>query len=73
LEACRNPWALSLSPDGSQILVTNALSRFVPFRQAPLSEVTIIDTQRAVVEDRLQVPGANLMMGVDWHPAASSA
>ena len=69
LEACRNPWALSLSPDGSQILVTNALSRLVPFRQAPLSEVTVIDTQRAVVEDRLQVPGANLMIGVDWHPS----
>jgi len=69
LEASRNPWSLSLSPDGSQILVTNALSRFVPFREPSMSEVTVIDTQRAVVEDRIVIPGTNLVMGVDWHPS----
>lgn len=69
LEASRNPWALALSPDGSQILVANALSRIMPFRDPPLSEVTVIDTELAVVEYRREVPGANLMIGVDWHPS----
>jgi YVTN family beta-propeller protein len=69
LEASRNPWSLALSPDGSQILATNALSRFVPFRTPSMSEVTVIDAERAVVEDRIVVSGANLVMGVDWHPS----
>ncbi len=69
LEASRNPWSLSLSPDGAQILVTNNLSRFVPFRTASVSEVTVIDAARAVVEDRREIPGANLLMGIDWHPS----
>ena len=73
LEASRNPWALAMSPDGSQILVTNALSRIVPFREPPLSEVTVIDTERAVVEYRREVPDANLMVGVDWHPSGEYA
>jgi len=69
LEASRNPWSLARSPDGSQIAVTNALSRYVPYRTPSMSEVTVIDTERAVVEDRVVVPGANLVMGVDWHPS----
>ena len=32
LSASRSPWSLALSPDGSTILVTNTLSRFVKFR-----------------------------------------
>ncbi len=42
--ASRSPWSLALSPDGSQILVTNTLSRFVEFRTPSMSEVTVIDT-----------------------------
>ena len=33
LSASRSPWALALSPDGGRLLVTNALSRFVKFRE----------------------------------------
>jgi len=73
LAASRNPWSLSLSPDGQRIYVTNNLSRFVPFRTPPLSEVTVIDTGRAVVEDRLEVPAANLLQGVHWHPSGRFA
>ena len=69
LEASRNPWSLALSPDGSRILVTNALSRYVPYRTPSVSEVTVIETARGVVEDRVVAQGANLVMGVDWHPS----
>ena len=73
LEASRNPWSLSLSPDGSQIFATNALSQFVPFRTPSMSEVTVIDAERAVVDDRILVSGANLMMGIAWHPSGEFA
>jgi YVTN family beta-propeller protein len=73
IAAGRRPWSLSLSPDGSQIYATNALSQFVPFRKPSRSEVTVIDTKRSVVDDRISIPGANLLMGVDWHPSGRFA
>ena len=73
LAASRSPWSLSLSPDGSDLYVTNNLSRFVPFRTPSMSEVTIVDTDRSVVEDRRVVPAANLLQGVDWHPSGEFA
>ena len=73
LSASRSPWSLSLSPDGTRILVTNNLSRFVPFRAPSVSEVTVINTARAVVEDRIVVPAANLLHGVHWHPSGEFA
>jgi len=73
LSASRSPWSLALSPDGSYIYVTNNLSRFVEFRTPSLSEVTVIDTTRVVVDTRLEVPAVNLMQGVDWHPSGDFA
>jgi YVTN family beta-propeller protein len=62
-----------LSPDGALLAATNTLSRFVPFRTPSMSEVTIIDTERAIVENRIVVPAANLMQGIDWHPSGEFA
>jgi YVTN family beta-propeller protein len=73
LEASRSPWSLALSPDGAEIYVTNDLSRFVEFRTPSMSEVTVIGAQRAVVEDRIVVAGANLVQGIDWHPSGKFA
>ena len=73
LAASRGPWSLALSPDGARMLVTNSLSRFVKFRAPSLSEVTVIDTARAVVEERVVVPGANLVQGAAWHPSGRFA
>jgi YVTN family beta-propeller protein len=73
LTASRSPWSLSLSPDGSEIFVTNNLSRFVEFRTPSMSEVTVLDTARAVVAERIVVPAANLLQGVDWHPSGKFA
>jgi len=73
LSASRSPWSLSMSPDGKRIFITNNLSRFVKFRTPSMSEITVIDTERAVVEDRIVVPAANLLQGVDWHPSGKFA
>ncbi|MEE8451163.1 MAG: multiheme c-type cytochrome [Thermoguttaceae bacterium] len=73
LSAGRYPWSMSMSPDGSKICVTNALSHFVEYRTSSISEVTVIDTDRVVVEDRAMVRGANLLLGVDWHPSGRFA
>ncbi len=73
LSASRSPWALALSPDGQRLVVTNALSRFVPFREPSISEVTVLDTARKVVDDRPILPAANLLQGVAWHPSGAFA
>lgn len=73
LAASRSPWSLALSPDGTQMLVTNALFRLGKFRMPSVSEVTIIDAERAVVEDRIAIPNANLVQGVAWHPSGEYA
>lgn len=73
LSAGRSPWSLALSPDGAQIFATNNLSQFVEFRTPSQSEITVIDTARLVVADRLVVPAANLLQGIAWHPGGEFA
>lgn len=73
LSASRSPWDLALSPDGRTLLVTNVLSAYTGDRNPSLSEITVIDTARAVVKDRVNVPGANLLEGVAWHPSGQYA
>ena len=73
LSASRSPWDLALSPDGRTILVTNVLSRYTGDRNPSLSEVTVIDAERAIVKDRVTVPGANLLEGIAWHPSGKYA
>jgi YVTN family beta-propeller protein len=73
LSACRSPWSLALSPDGRQIFVTHALSRLIPFRTPSMSELTVIDTELAMVDDRYVVEAANLLQGIDWHPSGQYA
>jgi YVTN family beta-propeller protein len=73
LSSGRGPWSMSLSPDGTQLCVTSILSHFVPFRKPLRAEVTIIDTERQVVDQRPMVPGANLVAGIGWHPSGRFA
>jgi YVTN family beta-propeller protein len=73
LNAGRAPWSLALSPDGSRIAVTNTYSSMTGFRKPLRSEVTVIDTEKATVVDRWNVPDTNLMMGVAWHPSGAYA
>lgn len=73
LSASNGPWSLAMSPDGGEILVTNMKARFAELRQPFVSEVSVIETERGSVQDRIVVPGANLMMGVSWHPSGEFA
>ena len=73
LTASRDPWSLALSPDGKRIVITNVLSRFVPMPEPAKSEVTAIDTERGLVEDRYVFPEANYLQGVAWHPSGEFA
>lgn len=73
LSGSNGPWSLALSPDGERILATNMKSKFAPVRQPFESEVTAIEAERGTVEDRVVVPGANLMMGIAWHPSGDFA
>lgn len=73
LSASRSPWSLAMSPDGKSMAVTHALSRFVGDRKPSLSEVTIIDTERGMVSERVTVPAANLLQGITWHPGGEYA
>jgi YVTN family beta-propeller protein len=54
-------------------VVTHALSRFVADRAPSVSEITVIDTDSALVAERVPVPGANLMLGAAWHPSGEYA
>jgi len=73
LSASRRPWSLARSPDGSSIYVTNTLSRFVDFRTPSVSEVTVINTERMRVTNRIELPASNLVQGIAWHPSGEFA
>ncbi len=73
LEASRSPWAMAMAPSGDRMLVTNALPRFGAFRTPSLSEITVVDPNRAIVENRIVVPGTNLLLGIAWHPSGEYA
>lgn len=53
LMAGRGASYLTLSPDGSRIYATHIYPNPSPHRTAPESEITVIDTARAVVVDRM--------------------
>jgi YVTN family beta-propeller protein len=73
LSAARGAWGVSRSPDGGEIYVTNNLSHFVPFRTPSKSEVTVVDTTSSMVNNRVMIPEANLVQGVDQAPSGDFA
>ena len=57
LLAGRGASYLALSPDGSRLYATHVYPNPSPHRTAPESEITVIDTARAVVADRMPLHG----------------
>ena len=53
LMAGRGASYLTLSPDGKRIYATHVYPNATPHRTAPESEITVIDTERAVVVERV--------------------
>ncbi|MCP4707893.1 MAG: hypothetical protein GY869_04645, partial [Planctomycetes bacterium] len=56
------------SPDGESVYVTNNLSHFVKFREPCRSEVTVIETKRDFIDNRIVIPETNLVQGIDYSP-----
>ncbi len=56
LAAGRGASYITASPDGSRLYVTHAYPNATPHRMAPDSEITVIDTARAVVVERISLP-----------------
>lgn len=56
LAAGRGASYITPSPDGSRLYVTHVYPNPTPHRTAPESEITVIDTARAVVVDRMPLP-----------------
>jgi len=57
LRAGTFPEYVALSRDGRQVYVSNLLARAGPSDQPPVSEVTVIDTRRETVAERILLPG----------------
>lgn len=57
LAAGRGASYMTLSPDAARLYVTSVYPSPTPWRTAPDSEVTVIDTNRAAVVDRIPLPG----------------
>jgi YVTN family beta-propeller protein len=58
LAAWRSPHNVALSRDGRRVYVSNLLPHLGPYDEPPVSELTVIDTQRQVVAERVLIPGA---------------
>lgn len=56
LAAGRGASYIAPSPDGSKLYVTHVYPNATPHRTAPQSEITVIDTARAMVTDRIMLP-----------------
>lgn len=73
LKASNGPWSGALSPDGTKLLVTNTYSHDTGLRAPLSSEITVVETERARIDDRWMVEGTNLLTGVAWHPSGEFA
>jgi YVTN family beta-propeller protein len=56
LAAGRGASYITASPDGSKLYVTHVYPNATAHRTAPASEITVIDSSRAVVVDRIALP-----------------
>ena len=68
LKGGTQPFEVALSPDGRYVYVSNQLSNPVPFRTAPISEVTLIDTNTQIVVDRRMLPSTDILQGITPTP-----
>jgi YVTN family beta-propeller protein len=67
------PEYVALSRDGSQVYISNLLARPGPSDRPPASEVTVIDTHRESVAERILVPGVIQLRHVAEVPAKAGS
>ncbi len=51
------PKYLALSRDGKHVFVSNLMVRIEPYDKPPLSQLTVVDTARRMVAERVEIPG----------------
>ncbi|MFC1573048.1 beta-propeller fold lactonase family protein [Candidatus Eisenbacteria bacterium] len=62
------PFDLALSPDGGTLYVSNQYSIPVPFRTAPIVELTVVDVTDQLVRERRRLPSTTIGQGVAVSP-----
>jgi YVTN family beta-propeller protein len=63
------PEYIALSQDGSHVYASNLLAHARPSDQPPVSEVTVIDTRREIVAERILLPGVIQLRHIAEVPA----
>jgi len=70
LASWRSPHHVLLSRNGQHVFVSNLLGHLGPWDQPPVSELTVIDTEKQAIAERIQVAGAIELRHVAEAPAA---
>jgi YVTN family beta-propeller protein len=68
--ARRSPQHMRLSRDGRRVYVSNVLPLLRPYDEPPVSEVTVIDAEKQVMAERIQIPGVIELRHIAEAPAA---
>ncbi|HUJ30873.1 MAG TPA: c-type cytochrome [Candidatus Acidoferrum sp.] len=69
LDAWRSPHDVALSRDGRFVYVSNLLPHLMQYDEPPVSELTVIDTTRQIVSERVLLPGALELRHIAEAPA----
>jgi len=70
LASWRSPHHVLLSREGKYVFVSNMLGHLGPWDQAPVSELTIIDADKQIIGQRLQIPGVIALRHIAQGPSA---
>lgn len=73
LAAWRSPHQIALSRDGRRVYVSNMLGHLGPPDQPPDSELTVIDTARQIVVERIPMHGVVELRHIAEAPAAKGS
>lgn len=69
LAAWRSPHQVTLSRDGRSVYVSNLLPHVAPPDEPPVSELTVIDTEKQVTAERILIPGVVELQRIAEAPA----
>jgi len=71
LNAGAGPWSACMT-GGGLLYLTNVRPGPAKFREPTTSEITVIDTAKGIVSDRLAVPDANMLQGIAALPTGEA-
>lgn len=69
LASWRSPHNVLLSRDGRYVFVSNMLGHLGPWDEPPVSELTVIDAEKQIVAQRIQIPGVIELRHIAQGPA----